>query len=105
MINFLDARALFEISLLFSVLMTAVLFVIARGTGDVVNGLKAFALSYAAYSMFAFLLFLRGTLPDFITIVIADMALALAILLIYDGMVQLNGLRRRWHFYQHYLCW
>ena len=105
MINFLDARALFEISLLFSVLMTVVFFVIARGTGDVVSGLKAFAFAYAAYSVFAFLLFLRGKLPDFITIVIADMALAVAILLIYDGMVQLNGLRRRWHFYQHYLCW
>ncbi|HET8807493.1 MAG TPA: hypothetical protein VFM76_03860, partial [Methylophaga sp.] len=105
MINFLDARALFEISLLFSVLMTAVFFVIARGAGAVVNGLKAFAYAYAAYGVFGVLLVLRGVLPDFVTIVIADMALAMAILLIYDGMSQLNGLRRRWHFYQHYLCW
>ncbi|MDX1573031.1 MAG: diguanylate cyclase [Methylophaga sp.] len=105
MINFLDARALFEISLLFSVLMSLVFFVIARGAGYVVNGLKAFAYAYAAYCVFGGLLLLRGILPDFVTIVIADMALALAILLIYDGMSQLNGLRRRWHFYQHYLCW
>lgn len=105
MINFLDARALFEISLLFSVLMTIVFFVIARGAGAIVNGLKAFAYAYAAYCVFGVLMLMRGILPDFVTIVIADMALSLAILLIYDGMVQLNGLRRRWHFYQYYLCW
>lgn len=105
MFNFVDARALFEISLLFSGLMTAVFLVIARGAGAVVNGLKAFAYAYAAYCIFGVLLLLRGTLPDFVTIVIADMALALAILLIYDGMSQLNGLRRQWHFYQHYVCW
>jgi len=105
MINFLDARALFEISLLFSVLMTIVFFVIARGAGAVVYGLKAFAYAYAAYCVFGGLLLMRGLLPDFVTIVIADMALALAILLIYDGMVRVNGLRQRWHFYQYYLCW
>lgn len=105
MINFIDARALFEISLLFSVLMTVVFYVIARGAGTVVNGLKAFAYAYACYCVFGGLLLMRGILPDFVTIVIADMALALAILLIYDGMAQLNGLRRHWHFYQYYLCW
>lgn len=105
MINFLDARALFEISLLFSILMATVFFAIARGAAAIVSGLKAFAYAYAAYCLFGILLLLRGQLPDFVTIVIADMALAIAILLIYDGMVQLNGLRRRWHFYQHYLSW
>lgn len=103
--NFLDASALFEISLLFSVLMTAVFLVIARGAAAVITGLKAFAYAYGAYSIFGVLLLLRGQLPDFVAFVIADMALAVAILLIYDGMTQLNGLRRRWHFYQHYLCW
>ena len=105
MSNFLDPKALFEISLLFSILMSAVFFLIARGASAVIIGLKAFAYAYAAYSVFGVLLMLRGTLPDFITIVIADVALALSILLIYDGITQLNGVRRPWHFYQHYFCW
>lgn len=91
MTELLDAKTIFVLTALFSGLITVVFFSIHRGVYGVVNGVLSFAWAYGFFTLFALLLLLRGQIPAFFSIVVADTALSLALLMIADGVCRLKN--------------
>lgn len=91
MTELLDAKTIFVLTALFSGLITVVFFSIHRGVYGVVNGVLSFAWAYGFFTLFALLLLLRGQIPAFFSVVIADTSLSLALLMIADGVCRLKN--------------
>ena len=102
MIHYLDPRTIFLISTLITVLMTIVLFAISKGVEGIVGGVYSYAYAYLSYSCFAILILLRDYLPAFFSIFLADLVLALSILLIYDGLCRSKRKQINQIFYRYY---
>ncbi len=103
MTEFLDAKTIFVLTGMFTGLITVVFFSIHRGVYAVVNGVLSFAWAYGFFTLFALLLLMRGLLHPLITVVLADTALCLAVLMIADGVSRLKNQPVRRGFYRWYL--
>lgn len=103
MTEFLDAKTIFVLTGMFSGLISVVFFSIHRGVYAVVNGVLSFAWAYALFTLFALLLLMRGLVHPLISVVLADTALCLAVLLIADGISRLKNLPIQNGIYRWYL--
>lgn len=103
MTEFLDAKTIFVLTGMFTGLITVVFFAIHRGVYAVVNGVLSFAWAYGFFTLFALLLLMRGLLHPLITVVMADTALCLAVLMIADGVSRLKNQAVQRGFYRWYL--
>ena len=103
MTEFLDAKTIFVLTGMFSGLISVVFFSIHRGVYAVVNGVLSFAWAYALFTLFALLLLMRGLVHPLISVVLADTALCLAVLLIADGISRLKNLHIQHGIYRWYL--
>lgn len=103
MTEFLDAKTIFVLTGMFTGLITVVFFSIHRGVYAVVNGVLSFAWAYGFFTLFALLLLMRGLLHPLITVVLADTALCLAMLMIADGISRLKNLPIQQGIYRWYL--
>jgi len=103
MTEFLDAKTIFVLTGMFSGLISVVFFSIHRGVYAVVNGVLSFAWAYALFTLFALLLLMRGLVHPLISVVLADTALCLAVLLIADGTSRLKNLPIQHGIYRWYL--
>lgn len=89
--EFLDAKTIFVLTALFSALITVVFFSIHRGVYALVNGVLSFAWAYGLYTLFALLLLMRQLVHPLFSVVLADTALSLSLLLIVDGVSRIKG--------------
>ncbi|MCX4187507.1 GGDEF domain-containing protein [Methylophaga sp. OBS4] len=103
MLEFLDAKTIFVLTALFSALITVVFFSIHRGVYGVVNGVLSFAWGYGFFSLFALLLFMRGLIHPLLSVVLADTALILALLMMADGICRIKNYPIHTLFYRWYL--
>lgn len=72
-------------------LAAIVLFFQARGFPPDIRGLREWSMGCALIFLAALLNGLRGTLPDFITIVLGSLAIEAGIAMIYIGLLRFNG--------------
>lgn len=103
MTEFLDAKTIFVLTGMFTGLITVVFFSIHRGVYAVVNGVLSFAWAYGFFTLFALLLLMRGMVHPLLSVVLADTALCLAILMVADGVSKLKNLPVQRGFYRWYL--
>lgn len=101
--EFLDAKTIFVLTTLFSALITVVFFSIHRGVYALVNGVLSFAWAYGLYTLFALLLLMRHLVHPLFSIVLADTALSLSLLLIVDGVSRIKGYSLYRKLYRWYL--
>lgn len=103
MIEILDAKTIFVLITLFSGLITVVFFSIYRGVYTVLDGVLSFAWAYGLFTLFALLMLLRSQVHPLFSIVLADTALSLSLLLIVDGVSRIKGYPLYVRFYRWYL--
>jgi len=99
----LDAKTIFVLTTLFSALITVVFFSIHRGVYALVNGVLSFAWAYGLYTLFALLLLSRQVIHPLFSVVLADTALSLSLLLIVDGVSRIKDYSLRPSLYRWYL--
>ncbi|MEK9951183.1 MAG: GGDEF domain-containing protein, partial [Curvibacter sp.] len=92
----LDLRSLIAMSGLLSLLLAVILLFLRRSYPRSIGGLGLWAAAHA-WSFLAAVLFAgRGVLPDFITIVVANLALLTGVLSYHAGLEQFFGRRPAW---------
>lgn len=101
--EFLDARTIFVLTTLFSALITVVFISIHRGVYALVSGVQSFAWAYGLYTLFALLLLLRDVIHPLFSVVLADTAFNLSLLLIVDGVSRIKGYPLHPKLYRWYL--
>ena len=101
--EFLDAKTIFVLTGLFSALISVVFFSIHRGVYGVIDGVRSFAWAYALFTLFALLFLLRGLLHPLLTVVAADLALSVALLMIADGVCRIKHYQLHPGVYRWYL--
>jgi len=101
--EFLDAKTIFVLTTLFSALITVVFVSIHRGVYALVNGVQSFAWAYGLYTLFALLLLLRDAVHPIFSVVFADTAFSLSLLLIVDGMSRIKAYPLHPKLYRWYL--
>lgn len=89
--EFLDAKTIFVLTTLFSTLIAVVFFSIHRGVYAVVDGVLSLAFAYGLYALFGLLLLVREVVHPLFSVVLADTAFCLSLLLILDGVCRIKG--------------
>lgn len=103
MVEILDAKTIFVLTTLFSALFTVVFYSIYRGVYSVVAGVLSFAWAYGLFTFFTLLLLSRSYIHPIFSVVLADTALCLSLLLIVDGISRLKGYALHVRLYRWYV--
>lgn len=93
----LDIRTLAIILIAVSVLLSLIMLLLWR-TRKTYPGFGLWTASSAMYAMGFFLLILRGRLPDFLTVLLANLCLLAAAVFIFEGIRCFRGAVGRWSF-------
>ena len=90
-----DNRTLFACQCLLMVIFAAVFFGLSRAYPQL-KGVRAVALAFMAGVPCALLLLVRGVLPGFLSITMANLLALIAYVGLYAGVVEFVGTRNRW---------
>lgn len=87
----LDAKTIFVLTGILSVLISIFFVAIYYGVKGVIDGAQSFAWSYGFFSLFVLLLMLRGTFHELLTVVVADTAFCMCLIMLLDGVSRVKG--------------
>jgi diguanylate cyclase (GGDEF)-like protein len=92
--SWFDNRTLYGCQCMLSV-MFAILFLWMSRAYPAVRGVRSMACAFLVGIPCTFLLFSRGHIPDFLSVIVADLLSTVCFILLYDGIVRFIGGRRR----------